>query len=438
MPDEKKEISMRVELNFGKHSCPVELSDDWNVTIIRKPTMPLESDGKMAVQRALNNPVGCPRVKDLAQGKKNVCILICDITRPVPNGTILPVLVKELMEAGIEAKHITVLVATGLHRPNEGKELEELVGDSWVLKTVEVINHFANRDADHVQVGVTDYGTKVRLDHRFVNADLRIVTGLVEPHLFAGYSGGRKVITPGIAHAETISTIHNAHFIEHPKSTNCVLEGNQLHAEQLEIVALLGSVYAVNTVIDENRQLSFVNFGEIVGSHLEAVDVMRRYAEVTVPAEFPTVVTSCAGYPLDKTYYQTVKGMVGALNILKNGGSLIIASECSEGLGSPEYIEAQTQLVALGPDEFLKQLKSKSIAAIDEWQAESLLKPMRRGKVELYAPGLSSEEAALTGVKVIESMDRAISESVERSKDPRVAVVPEGPYVVPFVEAATN
>ena len=429
---------MRVELNFGKIGCPVEFSDDWDVTVIRKPTMPIESDGKAALQRALNNPVGSPTIRRLAQGKKNVCILICDITRPVPNGTILPVLIKELIDAGVESRCITVVVATGLHRPNEGKELEELVGDSWVLETVKVVNHFANRDSDHVQVGVTNYGTKVRLDHRFVNADLRIVTGLVEPHLFAGYSGGRKVIAPGIAHAETISTLHNAHFIEHPKSTNCVLEGNQLHAEQLEIVALLGSVYAVNTVIDENRRMSFVNFGEVVTSHLEAVSVMRKYAEVRVPDEFPTVVTSCAGYPLDKTYYQTIKGMVGPLNILRAGGSLIIASECSEGLGSEEYAEAQKQLVALGPDDFLTRLKSKSRAAIDEWQAESLLKPMRRGNVELYAPGLSPEEAALTGVKVIESMDRAVFESVERSKEPRVAVVPEGPYVVPFVESATN
>ena len=209
---------MRVDLNFGKNGCPVEFSDDWDVTIIRKPTMPIESHGKSALQRALNNPVGSPTVRHLAQGKKNVCILICDITRPVPNGTILPVLIKELIDAGVESRHITVLVATGLHRPNEGQELEELVGDSWVLKTVKVVNHFANRDSDHVEVGVTNYGTKVRLDHRFVNADLKIVTGLVEPHLFAGYSGGRKVITPGIAHAETISTLHNAHFIEHPSS----------------------------------------------------------------------------------------------------------------------------------------------------------------------------------------------------------------------------
>ena len=293
---------MRVDLNFGKGSVTVDLSDDWEVTVVRKPPMPVEPDASLAVRRALQSPVGCVPLLDLARGRSSVCILICDITRPVPNGVILPILVRELIGAGVDPKRITVLVATGLHRPNEGKELEELVGDSWVLKTVNVVNHFATRDEDHVQVGITKSGTVVRLDRRFVNADLKIATGLVEPHFFAGYSGGRKVIAPGISHAETITTLHNADFLEHPKTANCVLEGNRLHAEQLEIVSMVGGAYAVNTVIDEQRKMSFVNFGEIILSHLDAVTVVRRFAEVPVLGQFPTVVTSCAGYPLDQTY----------------------------------------------------------------------------------------------------------------------------------------
>ena len=424
---------MRVDLNFGKGSVPVQLSDDWEVTVVRKPLMPIELDASLAVRRALKSPVGCAPLLELARARSNVCILICDITRPVPNGVILPALLRELIAAGVDPKKITVLVATGLHRPNEGKELEELVGDSWVLETVNVVNHFATRDEDHVPVGTTKSGTVVRLDRRFVNADLKIVTGLVEPHFFAGYSGGRKVIAPGIAHAETITTLHNAHFLEHPKTANCVLEGNQLHAEQLEIVAMVGDAYAVNTVIDEKRQMSFVNFGEIIVSHLDAVSVIREFAEVPVSGQFPTVVTSCAGYPLDQTYYQTVKGMVGPLEILSPGGSLIVASECSEGLGSTQYVDAQRRLISQGPEVFLDQLKCKTHAAIDEWQTEMLLKPMQRGSIQLYAPGLSRDEEKLTGVQMISSLDNAVRESVKKNKDTRVAIVPEGPYVVPFV-----
>ena len=425
---------MRVDINFGKGRYPVELSDDWQVTIIRKPPMPIEADEAFAVARALESPVNCAPLPELANGRSKVCILICDITRPVPNGIILPVLIEKLISAGVEAKEITVMVATGLHRPNEGPELAELVGDSWVLENVNVVNHFATRDEDHVYVGTTKSGTIVRLDRRFINADFRIVTGLVEPHFFAGYSGGRKVIAPGIAHAETITTLHNAHFLEHPKTTNCVLEGNQLHAELLEIVSMVGDAYAVNTVIDEHRNISFVNFGEIIVSHLDAVTAIQKFAEVPVSQQFPTVVTSCAGYPLDQTYYQTVKGMVGPLDILCRGGSLIVASECSEGLGSRQYVEAQRRLSTLGPEMFLDQIKQKTHAAIDEWQTEMLLRPIQRGDVHLYAPGLSHEERKLTGVHMIESVNQAVRESVHKNNDTRVAIIPEGPYVVPFVK----
>jgi lactate racemase len=327
-----------------------------------------------------------------------------------------------------------VLVATGLHRPNEGAELAELVGDPWVLRTVPVANHDARNDAAHALVGTTSRGTQVRLDRRFVEADLRIATGLVEPHFMAGYSGGRKVIAPGVAHRETITTFHSARFMEHPRAANCVLDGNPLHLDQLEIVTMVGGALAVNAVIDEQRRVSFINYGEVVASHLAAVDFIRRYAEVPVPRRFPTVLTSAAGYPLDKTYYQTVKGMVGPLDILAPGGNLLIASECSEGMGSPEYVAAQRRLLALGPERFLAEISAKPHAAIDEWQTEMQLKPMRVGAIHLYAGGLTPEARGLTGVHVVESLDAAIAASVAQAGDPHVAVIPEGPYVVPVYQ----
>jgi nickel-dependent lactate racemase len=225
---------------------------------------------------------------------------------------------------------------------------------------VRVENHYARNDEDHVLIGATKTrGTVVRLDKRFVEADLKIVTGLVEPHFMAGYSGGRKVIAPGLAHAETITTFHSARFMADPNASNCNFEGNPLHEEQLEIVRMLGDAFALNTVIDEERRPSFVNFGEIVVSHLAAVEFARGYSEVPVPRRFHTVVTGAAGYPLDATYYQTVKGMVGPIDILAPGGRLIIASDCSEGIGSEEFVEAQRRLVRLGPDKFLESILLK-------------------------------------------------------------------------------
>jgi nickel-dependent lactate racemase len=429
---------MHIDLLYGKGSYRLALDPAWDVTVIRKPQMPLLADPVAAVRAALAAPAGARPLAEEARGAKSACILVCDITRPVPNGLFLPLLVRELMDAGIPASGITILVATGLHRPNEGDELAELVGDPWVLQTVKVLNHFARNDADHVDLGATTRGTPVKLDRRFVEADVRIATGLVEPHFMAGYSGGRKVIAPGVAHKDTITTFHSARFMAHPRAANCVLEGNPLHEEQLEIMRKLGHALALNTVIDEHRKLSFVNFGEVVQSHLLAVDFIRRYAVVPVDRRFATVVTSAAGYPLDKTYYQTVKGMVAPIDILAPGGDLLIVSECAEGMGSLEYVEAQRRLLGLGPDGFMADIGAKRFADIDEWQTQMQLKPMRTGTVHLYSEGLDTDSVRLTGVRPMASVPEAIRASVRRSGDAHIAVIPEGPYVVPEYRGAAE
>jgi nickel-dependent lactate racemase len=427
---------MQVDINYAKGNLTLDLDDRYDVTVIAKNPMPVLADPKAAIIEAINNPVGGGVLDDLAGPGKTACILICDITRPVPNGLFLPILIKRLMDQGVTASDITVLVATGLHRPNEGAELEELVGSEWVMNTVNIVNHFARDDATHTDLGKTETrGTSVLIDSRFVDADIKIATGLVEPHFMAGYSGGRKVIAPGVAHADTITTFHNAEFMENPNAINCNLIGNPLHEEQLEIVKMVGGALALNTVIDEHRQLSMVTFGEIIESHAQAVNFVKSYTEVTVPQLFKTVVTSTAGYPLDKTYYQTVKGMVGAMDILEPGGNLIIASACDEGMGSDEFVESQKRLISLGPDEFLTEIQKKSRADIDEWQTEMQLKPMRIGTIHLYTDGLTDEELVLTGVNIVTSVEDAIAQSVQQSGDNRIAVIPEGPYVIPSYRA---
>lgn len=426
----------RIVLDFGRKSLAVDLPEEARATIIRKPPMPASHNPAAAVEAALDAPIGSPRLGEVAAGARSACILICDITRPVPNGLFLRPLIERLMDAGVPREGISVLVATGLHRPNLGAELEEVLGDPWVAKTVRVENHDARDEEACVRLGrTTTHDCPVGLNRRFVEADVKIATGLVEPHFMAGYSGGRKVIAPGVAHHETIRTFHSARFMEHPAAIPCNLEGNPLQETQLEIVAMLkGPVLGLNTVLDASRNLAFVSFGEIVESHMAAVDFARASCEVTAPRRYKTVVTSSAGYPLDKTYYQTVKGMVTPVGILAEGGTLIIASECSEGLGSEEFRAAQERLVALGPERFLETLTSKQLAEVDEWQTEMQLKPMRVGHIQLYAPALGPDHA-VTGVERIDDLAAAIGAAIERHDDPEIAVIPEGPYVVPFAQA---
>jgi len=422
-----------VEIAFGRGHLPVRLPAGAHATVIRKRPLPKLPDQAGAIRAAFAQPVGTAPLHELARGKRSACILICDITRPVPNSLFLRPMIETLLAAGIPASGIDVLVATGLHRPNEGAELEELVGDPWVLQTVRVENHFARIDENHVDLGYTaKRRVPVKLERRFVEAELRIATGLVEPHFMAGWSGGRKVVAPGIAHHTTIRTFHSARFMEDPLAVQCNLVGNPLHEEQLEIVRMLGDVYALNTVIDEDRDLAFVNFGEIIESHLAAVRFIESATAVPVGRRFRTVVTSSAGYPLDKTYYQTVKGMVTPLDILEPGGTLIVASQCSEGFGSPEFRDAQARLVELGPERFLATLTAKSLAEVDEWQTEMQLKPMRVGRIQLYTTGLDAEERRITGVEIISSVEDAMADSMLRHGDAAVAVIPEGPYVVPL------
>jgi len=407
--------------------------------VIRKTTLPVLANPAQRVERALDQPAGCPPLSVLAQGCQKVCIVVCDVTRPVPNGLILRPMIERLTRAGVPLDGIVILIATGLHRAGDALELAEVVGDPWVVDHVRVLWHNAFDPEGLVNLGKTpSLATPVWINRHLVEADLRLVTGLVEPHFMAGWSGGRKVVAPGVAGQETIRTFHSARFMEHPAATQCNLVGNPLHEEQLAIASQVGPIYALNTVIDEQRQLSFVNFGEVVHSHLAAVEFAAAHACVAVPRRFSTVLTSAAGYPLDKTYYQTVKGMVAPLDILQPGGTIIVASECSEGFGSPAYRAAQTRLAEMGPEGFLASLLAKQLGEVDEWQTEMQLKPMRVGHIQLYTTGLNQADRRLTGVEVIDSVEQAIVDSIARSGDQAVAVIPEGPYTIPQLASSQS
>ena len=428
---------MQIELSFGRQGLLVELPEKSIPQIIRKPKYPVPEDQHALVKQALSQPIRSKTLSHEATGNQTACILVCDITRPVPNKLFLKPVIEELEAGGIPRAGITILIATGLHRPNLGEELEEVIGDPWITINMRILNHDARDESSIVHLGKTPtHQVPLGLNRHFVEADLKLVTGLVEPHFMAGYSGGRKVIAPGIAHHETIRTFHSASFMESPYAASCNLDNNPLHESQLEIVQMLGGeILALNTILDEERNLIHVNFGEVLASHKEAVNFARASCEIPVGRKFKTILTSSAGYPLDKTYYQTVKGMVTPLDILEPGGTLIIASECAEGIGSPEFRESQARLIELGPAAFLETLLSKDLAEIDEWESEMQLKPMRVGEVQLYCPGMSEEDQKLTGVKMIADLKEAVAEAIERVGDAEVAVIPEGPYLVPFASA---
>jgi nickel-dependent lactate racemase len=422
---------MRIRLDYGRTGLDVDLPDDRIVGPLSiRPAAPL-ADPHAAVADALRRPIGAPPLAEVARGRKNACILICDITRPVPNQLLLPPILRTLEEQGIARRDILLLVATGLHRPNEGAELVELVGPE-IAKSYRIENHHGKVREEHDFLGVTPNGVPVWLDSRYVRADLKITTGLIEPHLMAGYSGGRKVICPGVAGLDTVKIWHGPKFLEHPMADCGVVEGNPVHEENTRIALMAGCDFIVNVCLDGQRRVTWVGAGDMIRAWQEGVRFVEQVVKAPVSEPADVVVTSCAGYPLDTTWYQAVKGLTGALPIVKKGGTIVLAASLSEGLGSPEF----QQVLAENPDlsAFKKRIMGSDYFVMDQWQVEELCKVLERCRVKVVSDGLPAETLRRCGVEPAESVESAVAQCLqEYGPRARVAVIPKGPYVLPYV-----
>jgi nickel-dependent lactate racemase len=421
---------MRVTLDYGRTGLPVELPDHTIGPLSIRQAAPL-ADPDRAVAEAMRNPVGARPLAELARGRKNVCILICDITRPVPNKVILPPLLRTLEEQGIARGDILILVATGLHRPNEGAELEEMVGRE-IAANYRIENHHGKNRDEHAYLGTTPRGVPVYLDRRYVEADLKITTGLIEPHLMAGYSGGRKVICPGIAALETVKVWHGPDFLEHPKADCGILDGNPVHEENTRIAKMAGCDFIVNVCIDGQRRITWVGAGDMEKAWYEGVKFCEQIVKVSLPEPVDIVVTSSAGYPLDTTWYQAVKGLSGALPIVKRGGTIIMAASLSEGLGSPEFqrLMRENQDLKL----FKQRILGKDYFVMDQWQLEELAKVVEHCKVRVVSDGLSADTLRTCFVEPASTVEQAVAASLqEHGPQAKIAVIPKGPYVLPCV-----
>jgi nickel-dependent lactate racemase len=444
---------MNLTLDYGKTGLPVTLPADRlaapPLTIRDADPLP---DPVAAVEAALANPVGTPPLAELARGKKTACVVICDITRPVPNATILPPILRTLEAAGIPRDGITILVATGLHRPNVGEELIELVGPEVAAK-YRCVNHDGKAEGEHDYLGLSSHGVPIWIDSRYCQAELKVTTGLIEPHLMAGYSGGRKLICPGIAALATVSAWHSPRFLEHPKADCGVVEGNPVHASNTEIAKKAGCDFIVNVCIDGKRRVTWVGGGDMVAAWEVGVEFCKATVRAAVPAPCDVVVTSCAGYPLDTTWYQAVKGLTGVLGVVKPGGTIVLAASLTEGLGSPEFQLSLQRYVDRGyfrdAADARDRLAGSAPPAVadgepipgagehcemDEWQLVMLKKVLARCRVKVVTQATFSDKLAECGVELAETVEQAVTESLaEYGYAATLAVVPKGPYVLPYV-----
>ena len=422
---------MRFKLDYGRTGLDVEVPDENVVGPLEiKPAPPL-ADAAAAVRDVLERPTGTPPLAELARGRKSACILICDITRPVPNQLILTPMLATLEAAGIPRDQILILVATGLHRPNEGAELVELVG-AEIAANYRCENHNGKELSEHTYLGTTEKGVPVWIDTRYVSADLKIATGLIEPHLMAGYSGGRKLICPGVAALETVKVWHGPDFLEDPRADCGILEGNPVHEENTRIGRLAGCDFIVNVTLDKDRGVTSVVAGDMVEAFMQGVAFCRQVVRVEVSEPCDVVVTSSAGYPLDTTFYQSVKGMTGALPIVKQGGTIIIAASLTEGIGSPEFQQLFAENATL--ESFVQRILGKDYFVMDQWQLEEMAKVCRKVKVKFVTQGLPAETLSKLFVEPVATVEQALADSLrEYGLQARVAVIPKGPYVLPVI-----
>ncbi|MGQ9731329.1 MAG: nickel-dependent lactate racemase [Candidatus Zipacnadales bacterium] len=422
---------MDITLRYGRHGLPVGLPDRNVQHVLRFHAPPPLRKPALALRQLLHNPLGCPSLREVAAGRRNACIVTADITRPLPNAIVLATLLEELQAAGLPPERVTILIGTGLHRPNGPAELREMLGDKVLSSGVRIVNHVARDVEGQVGLGMTKQGTPVLIDRTYVEADLKLSVSLVEPHLMAGFSGGRKALCPGICGAETILRFHAPPLLEAQTACAGVLDGNPVHEEALAIATLAGRPdLTVNVTLDEDRQVTGIFVGELESCHIAAVRQSVAQSKIALPEPVDIVVTTNAGYPLDLTFYQGVKGMIAAMPILKPGGTIIIAHECAEGIGGPEFSKLILGLDSL--DEFVEHLRNSSDVYIDQWQLEEQVKVLRHAdEIMSLSGGIPDKLLARCFVTPISSIEEGLLRALRKhGSQASIAVIPEGPYVL--------
>lgn len=423
---------MNITMRYGRTGMPLQVPDDLDVQVLRLNPLPPLQDAAAAIENSYRSPIELSSLDRLARGRESACIVISDVTRPVPNEQILEPMLGCLHDSGIPEDKITVLVATGLHRPNEGAELEEMIGPH-IKENYRVANHVA-RDSKaqtplgEVPLGINGHSAAVAIDSAYLQSDLKITTGLVEPHLMAGYSGGRKLVCPGIASAETIMQFHSPPMIGHPRAYAGNVQENPVHIMSRAVAGLAGVDFICNVTLSEDRHITGVFSGDLDAAHAAGMAYVDQQSKVAcAPADI--VITSGAGYPLDTTLYQAVKGMVGALPAIKQGGTMIIAASLTEGIGSPEFTAMGGNLHSV--DDFMARIYASDVV-IDQWQLQEMMQVLQRCEVMFVTDGVPAETLHDFLLTPMPSLQEALRTALKQhGNDAKLTIIPEGPYVTP-------
>ena len=420
---------MNINLAYGRTGLSVSFPDE-RTTVIEPGFIPGLPDEVGALRTAVRDPVGARPLRQMVTPDQTVAISVCDITRPMPSATVLPVVLRELRH--VPNDQVVVLVATGTHRANTPDELAEMLGQE-VVQAYRVVNHDAFDSHGLTRQGETPDGVPIWLNRRWVEADIRITTGFVEPHFFAGFSGGPKMVAPGLAGFDTIMRLHDADMIAHPKSTWGVIQGNPIHDAVRQIARQTRVDFSVDVTINRDHRITSVYAGELETVHRAASKFARSTAMQRVDSPFDVVVTTNSGYPLDLNLYQAVKGMSAAAQVVKRGGTIICVAECSDGL--PDHGEYGDILSSAGsPEELLRTICAPGHNRHDQWQVQIQAQIQLKAEVLLKSDRLTDAQVRAAHLTPVADVEVAVAEALERhGPESRVCVLPQGPQTIPYL-----
>ena len=421
---------MDVQLAYGRDGLTANLPD--HTTVIRPKAVAGVGDEPAALRQALRKPINTKPLVELAKAGDTVVIVHTDITRATPNDRILPVIIEELESAGIRSEDITLINGLGTHRPQTDAELRAMLGDH-IVDNYHCTQHDCHDDENLVPLGETSNGHPVRINRTYMEADIKILTGFIEPHFFAGFSGGPKAILPSLAGVESVFSNHGRDMIAHHHSAWGITEGNPIWEEMREVAQRTEPDFLVNVTLNDQKEITGIFAGDMMSAHATGAKFVKENAMAGVDDSYDIIITTNSGYPLDQNLYQTVKGMSAARQVIKKGGTIIMVAGCEDGL--PDHGRYGKLLEEAGtPERMLEMIAQPDFLEQDQWQVQIQAQIQLYADVMVYSDGLTDEQirkAMFTPCRDLTATVEALQEKY--GVDARICAIPEGPQTIPYL-----
>jgi len=424
---------MQVDLSYGRQGLSITLPDSADVLKTRfQPGLP---DEGRAIRDSLLDPVGSPPLAALVKPGDRVTVVHTDITRATPNDRILPVLLDVLTEAGIEGSDISLLNGLGTHRKQTESELRQMLGEQ-IVDRYRCLQHDCNDDSNLISLERTTHGNPVRINRHYLDSDVRILTGFIEPHFFAGFSGGPKAVLPSLAGSESVFSNHGLEMIAHPQATWGITEGNPIWEEMREVALKTEPTFLLNVALNTKKEITAVFAGDMLAAHALGCDYVKQNAMVAVDGAYDIVVTTNSGYPLDQNLYQSVKGMSAASQIVRQGGTIIIATACEDGL--PNHGRYAELLAKAGsPEGIIELISQPGFNVQDQWQVQIQAQIQQNATIFVYSDGLSDKEIREALFIPCEDIEETVNTLLTgMGRKARICVMPEGPQLIPYLSGS--